>query len=110
MLQNHPEISVLRRLNRENQLIIDLIEAEQEHNAVQDQRLDALEQKFSRLGYWLQTHQQNRDFDIQERVEALEAQARIVTHTQADKIAELECLVHPDSLDGDAVCNFEDSR
>ncbi|WP_254563748.1 hypothetical protein [Oscillatoria sp. HE19RPO] len=109
MLQNHGELSVLRRLHRENQIIIDLIEAEQEHNAVQDQQINALEQKFSRLGHWLQI-QQNRDFDVQERVEAVEAQVRIVTHTQADKIAELECLVHPDSLDGDAVCNFEDSR
>ncbi|MCT7973369.1 hypothetical protein [Laspinema olomoucense] len=54
--------------------------------------------------------QQNPDFDIQERLETLEAQVRIVTQTQADKIAELECLVHPDSLDGDAICNFEDSR
>lgn len=109
MLQNHAELSVLRRLHRENQLIIDLIEAEQEHNAVQDQRINALEQKFLRLGHWLQT-QQNRDFQVQERVEALEAQVRIVTHTQADKIAELECWVHPDSLDGDAVCNVESSR
>lgn len=107
MVQNRAELGVLRRLHRENQMIIDLMEAQQQHNAVQDRRLNALEQKFTTLIQWLE-NQQNRDRNLQERLAALEAEVSIVNRTQAERIAELECLAHPYSLDGDAICNFDD--
>jgi hypothetical protein len=44
--------------------------------------------------------------EFQEQLDAVEAEVRIVATSQADRIAELECLASPYSQDGTPICNL----
>ncbi|MEW6496223.1 MAG: hypothetical protein AB1589_27435 [Cyanobacteriota bacterium] len=44
--------------------------------------------------------------EFQEQLDAVEAEVRIVTTSQADRIAELECLSNPYSQEGTPICNL----
>ena len=44
--------------------------------------------------------------EFQEQLDAIEAEVRIVTASQADRITELECLSSPYSQEGTAICNL----
>ncbi|MBW4493112.1 MAG: hypothetical protein KME26_08505 [Oscillatoria princeps RMCB-10] len=87
MLNNNIDLQLLRSLNG---LVIDLIEEERRQNAVQDSRLDAIEHQFQ---------------ELEDRINSLAAEFRIVNRSQAEKIAELECLQDPYSPDGDPISN-----
>ena len=91
MLQPNADLDLLR-------YIIDLIEEERQQNAIRDCRLQALEQKYHCLV-------RNQE-EFREEVAALSAESRIVNRTQAERIAELESLPHPYSLNGEPICNF----
>ena len=97
MLNNNIDLQLLRSLNG---LVIDLIEEERRQNAVQDSRLDAIEHQIRCL------QSVNHQFqELEYRINSLAAEVRIVNRSQADKIAELECLQDPYSPDGDPICN-----
>lgn len=76
MLRQNSDLNLLRNL-------IDLLEAEREHNSLQDQQIEALT----------------------ERLGSLESEISYVKH-RVDRNVQLEYLENPYSTDGEPRCNF----
>lgn len=90
MLRHNADLNLLRTL-------IDLIEAEREHNVGQDQQIKIIVQKMDEM--------EQRERDRAERVEFLEAEIPYLRHL-VDRSTELEYLENPYSLDGEPRCNW----
>jgi Tfp pilus assembly protein PilN len=90
MLRHNADLNLLRTL-------IDLIEAEREHNVRQDQQIQIIVQKMDEV--------EQREQDRAERVEFLEAEIPYLRH-RVDRSIELEYLENPYSLDDDPRCNW----
>ncbi len=57
----------------------------------------------------LYQHSQNQIQQLQEKVNYLEvdnSNLKVDNRNKDEKIQELECLAHPESSDGDAICNW----
>lgn len=63
-----------------------------------DAQVIELKQKYNTIIQLLQ--------EFHEQLDSVEAEVRRVTTSQADRIAELECLSSPYSEDGTSICNL----
>lgn len=70
-----------------------------------DERIIDLKRQHKQIIQLLQIYQQQVQ-EFQDQIDAVETEVRIVINSQADKIAELECLSNPHSQDGTPICNL----
>lgn len=96
MLMQNMDLCLLRYL-------IDLIEAERNHNAIQDSRISAIEQGGKEILQKLQ-NQQIELRNCQSVVSFLEAEIPHLRH-QVARNAEIEYWANPYLQDGQAICN-----
>lgn len=99
------EVLVMNRVM--DNFLHDMLRLERQRNALQDNRIDALEYRFELTIQWFQTQIQA----FQERLQQLEtenAYLKMLNHHQEDIIFELQCHADPYSLDGNAICNSGD--
>ena len=103
------DLEVLSMNRLMDTFIQDMIGLERQRNALQDDRIDALEHRFDLTVQWFQ----NKIEAFQERLEQLEIEntyLKMINHHQENTIFELQCRADPYSSDGNAICNsvYED--
>ena len=60
--------------------------------------------------FYLYQNVQHQNQKLQTQVDILQIENKRflwINQSQKDEISELQCLQHPNSLDGDAICNFD---